>query len=384
LIQGLVMFGNLIGRNRYFEADGATHHFNLYTVLVGLTSKGRKGTSWAQCGRLFSSIDELWFKDHIQSGLSSGEGLPWAVRDPIPKTEPVREGKRVIGYQEILADPGVSDKRLTVFEAEFASILKVMGREGSTLSAQIRQAWDSGNLRILNKNSPVKSTGAHISIVGHITKDELLRYLDSTEAANGFANRFLWVCVKRSKCLPDGGELHRVDFASVLKALSRAANCSSTEGQMKRDSKAREIWHAVYPTLSEGQPGLFAAITSRSEAQVMRLACLYALLDCADEIRAEHLQAALALWSYCEESARYIFGDSVGDPIADTILKALKANLEGLTRTQISSLFGRHRTKEQIDQALFTWKQRGNIDRKSVQTEGRNLEVWFAVPHAAN
>ena len=90
-------------------------------------------------------------------------------------------------------------------EQEFASVLKVAEREGSTLSATIRQAWDSGNLRILNKNSPARATGAHISILGHVTKAELLRYLTSTEAANGFANRFLWVCVRRSKCLPEGG-----------------------------------------------------------------------------------------------------------------------------------------------------------------------------------
>jgi hypothetical protein len=34
----------------------------------------------------------------------------------------------------VLADSGVEDKRLLVYEAEFPSILKVMGREGDTLS----------------------------------------------------------------------------------------------------------------------------------------------------------------------------------------------------------------------------------------------------------
>jgi hypothetical protein len=116
----------------------------------------------------------------------------------------------------------------------------------------------------------------------------------------------------------------------------------------------------------------------------MRLPCLYALLDCADEIRAEHLKAALALWSYCEDSARYIFGDCLGDPVSDTILKALMANADGLTRTQISSLFGRHRTKEQIDRALFSLKEAAKIDWKPAQSEGRYPEVWFTVPRNAN
>ena len=147
---------------------------------------------------LLRAQDETWRHSCIQSGLSSGEGLIWAVRDAIFKTERVKEKGVVCDYQEVKVDAGVTDKRLLVIESEFASTLKVMAREGNTLSATIRQAWDSGDLRILNKNSPARSTGAHISIVGHITADELKRCLDSTEAANGFANRFLWCCVQHS------------------------------------------------------------------------------------------------------------------------------------------------------------------------------------------
>jgi hypothetical protein len=37
------------------------------------------------------------------------------------------------------------------------------------------------------------------AIIGHITKDELLRFVSGTELANGFVNRFLLVSVKRSQ-----------------------------------------------------------------------------------------------------------------------------------------------------------------------------------------
>jgi hypothetical protein len=40
--------------------------------------------------------------------------------------------------------------------------------------------------------------------------------------ANGLANRFLWICVKRSKCLPEGGELHKVDFNPLVTRLQHA------------------------------------------------------------------------------------------------------------------------------------------------------------------
>ncbi|MGH2364009.1 MAG: hypothetical protein ACRDHX_05075 [Chloroflexota bacterium] len=39
------------------------------------------------------------------------------------------------------------------------------------------------------KNSPTRATDSHVSVVGHITTDELLRYVNATELANGFLNR---------------------------------------------------------------------------------------------------------------------------------------------------------------------------------------------------
>ena len=37
-----------------------------------------------------------------------------------------------------------------------------------------------------------------------------------------------------------------------------------------------------------------------------------------------HLQAALAFWKYCDNSARYLFAGTTGDPIADRLLDALR------------------------------------------------------------
>ena len=91
-------------------------------------------------------------------------------------------------------------------KAEFANVLKVVTREGNTLSPVIRSAWDDGNLRTMTKNSPARATDAHISIIGHITREEYRRELTETESANGFANRYCIVAVERSKCLPEGGK----------------------------------------------------------------------------------------------------------------------------------------------------------------------------------
>ena len=303
LIQFLVAFGNVIGRQSYWEVEADRHHLNLDCVLVGETAKGRKGISHGQVKKIFKDTDPTWAANS-KGGLSSGEGLIWAVRNEITRTVPIKTKGVITGYQEEVVDPGIEDKRLLVVEEEFASVLKVMERDGNTLSAIIRKAWDDGNLNNLTKNSPAKATGAHISVIGHITKDELRRYLTSTESGNGFGNRIkTWICVKRSKVLPEGGRIRDVNFNPLFMRINQAVEFGKKAGEIRKDKEATEIWAKVYPELSEGKPGLLGAVTSRAEAQVMRLACIYAILDESKLIGKEHLLAALSLWDYSEASA---------------------------------------------------------------------------------
>jgi integrase len=100
----------------------------------------------------------------LPGGLASGEGLIWAVRDPIEKKVKPKEGKRQDQEITKIVDEGVEDKRLLVLETEFASPLRVIRRETNTLSAVIRRAWDKGDLNNQTKQSPARATGAHISL----------------------------------------------------------------------------------------------------------------------------------------------------------------------------------------------------------------------------
>src|SRR5262249_46529222 len=140
------------------------------------------------------------------------------------------------------------DKRLLIGENEFAQALRVLRREGNTLSPVIRQAWDTGDLRTLVKNNPARATGAHISIVGHITRQELAKYLTDTEIFNGFANRFIWVCIKRSKLLPNGGR--NVDLSSLGAKLKNALAMATSIDLMARNPAATRLWRNVYPSLT--------------------------------------------------------------------------------------------------------------------------------------
>ena len=92
-----------------------------------------------------------------------------------------------------------------------------------------------------------------------------------------------------------------------------------------------------------------------------------------------HLKAAIAVWEFCESSVRYIFGDTLGDPIADEILQSLRGADDGLTRTQISNLFGRNRDADRIGLALSALERFGKARMVRRDSGGRPTEVWVPI-----
>ncbi len=357
LAQFLVCFGTAVGPAAHYAVEASKHFGNEFIVLVGPSSKGRKGSSWDHVERFMRKVDPHFIEACVSSGMSSGEGLIAEVADN--QEEP--------------------DRRRLVVEPEFAQVMKVLSREGNTLSPVIRNAWDGKTLQTMVRHAPLRAAGAHIGIVAHITKEELLRYVNGSELANGFFNRFMLIAVKRSKRLPFGGALRDDDLNEIHRHVLAALRFARQQVEpLTFDAGARERWIAVYDELSDGHPGLWGAAAARAEAHTVRLALLYALLDCAPAIRVEHLDAALALWTYASESARWVFGDSLGDPTADEIWEMAKINPEGVSRTQVSDLFSRNKKAREIDRALAALVEAGRLERGEHRNgaAGRPAVVW--------
>jgi hypothetical protein len=110
----------------------------------------------------------------------------------------------------------------------------------------------------------------------------------------------------------------------------------------------------------------------------VQLATMYALWDGGERIEFEHLMAALAVWEFCHKSVEYVFGDTLGDQVADTILSALKmAGPSGLSRTELSNLFSRNVPASQIARALCELSRRGLArQHKNEGSGGRPAEIW--------
>lgn len=368
----LVATGNVVGRRPHALVERTIHPCSEYVVMVGDSAKGRKGQAWSTPRYLLSQVDEAWSQKRIKSGLSSGEGLILNVRDE-------RWGTSKDG-QPVLEDEGEADKRLLVIEPEFATVLRRMQGETNSLSALLREAWETGNLSTLTKNSPLYATGAHISVMAHTTREELVTSLTETDRANGFGNRFLFMVARRSKCLPEPEPIPDTALAPLVDELRQVVDWARSDRLITRDEDARALWAAVYPKLSEGEAGLTGAILARAEAHALRLSVLYAVLDLSPVVRPVHLQAALAVWDYADASARRIFGGLIGLSVADTILAALRKR-GALTRDQIRELFQRNKASVEIEAALRLLLDRGQVKRSTRAAQGgkgRPAEVWEA------
>lgn len=380
----LPFLGCIIGPNTYLEIGDDRHPARLFTLTVGATGRGRKGTAAAPVKKLARAIDIALTVRVSPGPLSSGEGLIYAVRDPSEDED--ENGKPL--------DPGVDDKRLYVLSSEFASVLAVFKREGNTLPTTLRAIWDDGDLDPLTKNKKTRATGAHIAITSHITREEWLKKLEETEVYSGTMNRFLLACVRRSKHVPNPEPLDPTWLEEFARRISDKLRAAQNQGTIQLTEDAQKHWEEIYPQVSKDEAGLVGAFTCRSESLTKRVALLYALLDSWTDkpvVDVCHLRCALAVIDFSRDSARFIFGSSESsaerDKLCQRILGAISATSGGITQSSISNALNRNIEGTKLNAALEHLQAVGAItqfkgakkdaDKKS---PGRTATVWKITP----
>lgn len=369
LISLLTIVGNIVGRSRYTTAESVRHHANLFAVLVGDTSKARKGSAIANARNVLRAAESnpvISFRardaiiSHMpRSGLSTPEGIIYHVRD----TE---------------EDETPTDSRLLAVESEFGVVLSRARRDANPLTPVLRQAWDGEDLSTLTRNQPLAATAPHVSVLAAITGDELEHLLGATDMTNGLANRFLWIHTERERLIPESEPVPDEVLVPLTARLGEIIDIAvSSELHLRRDSEARRDWLYIYEMLSKPVPGKVGAAVNRAEAQVLRLSILYAIFDGADEIRRVHQDAALALWQYAEASARYIFGTLSEDALhIASILET--ADQTGLSSSGITDALGRNWKAKRKLAALEELEAVRLVDHYFVESDGggRRTEVW--------
>jgi hypothetical protein len=357
LINFLVLAGVKFGRDRWAFADGKRHYPVQYGLLVGKTGSGRKGSATARTMPAME-IGDPNYKDKVIGGLSSGEGL---IKACMP------------------LDPDVPDpfpRSYVAFLPEFSALLSVMRREGNTMGAMLREAWDGGRLQTRTVK-PLVADNVNLSVIAHITPEEFINGLAQTDKANGFINRFLIALVRRSKLLPSGGS--EIDYLGIAEKLRAAVQfASDNRGPVPFDQEAMRLWFDKYSELTRERDGIVGALCGRAEAHCVRLALLYAVLDSAKEIRVEHLRAAFAVWDYCERSMVKIFGEVSGDPAGDKILSVLAYGPKSIR--DLLRAFSNNVKSEWLRIKLSQMVEKGRLRPVTIKAErGGEIEGWERV-----
>jgi hypothetical protein len=347
----LVTFGGAVGAGPHMVAGNVQHPACLFALLIGRTAKARKGTAVAVNRRAIERADRDYIDKRSMSGWGSGEAVIKALADG-------------------------TDQRLLIAEPEYARVLNVAARDKNILSSVIRQAWDGLPLQTRSITNTAVAKEHHVAVLGEITVDELRSLLTALEQANGFANRHLHVLGQRVQRLPAGGNVPEQALAAYGKLLAQRLEHARTAGQVHRTAAAEARWAEIYDELADDDPpGLLGAILARSDAQVLRLSLTYALLDGARAVDVAHIDAALALWHYCRDSAAYLFGIRTGSPDADRLLDALRAAPDGLDRTGQFNVFGRNIDKRNLAVARELLVRQGRANESREESGGRTREV---------
>jgi putative DNA primase/helicase len=357
-----------VGRNVYLRIGNVVHHLNLFSLHVGRSSTGRKGDARALLNRIQHEIHRMYAAtgDHNllalshSGGLSSREGLAFLIHD---------------GYREgTIEHPPVTDKRLLVVESEFANVLHQTRRDGNTLSAALRDAWDGLGIKPATKTARLWASDPHIAIAAACTPTELRDMMQARELANGFANRFIIFWAERENLVPFPqaapdklvADLARL-AVEVIQFAKRDYRWDSDPALARQDQveiclapKAKAEYERLYGVLNHQRDGeLINGLMARSAPMLLRMASLFALTDLQTTVDLQHIQAAFAWVQYWRESVKFIFNNAAEEStqrevesIAAKILAWLNEYGQK-SRTEISQqCLSGHVSRTRLDVAL--------------------------------
>lgn len=353
----LAYLGAAVGRGPFMPIGDDWNHARLFMVHVGRSSRGRKGTAKKLIYRINSAVktlDEYLVPQVHRGGLSTREGLALMIHDGY------KDGKNEV--------PAIEDKRLLVVESEFANILHQSKRDGNTLSAALRDAWDGTSIRPAVKTCRVWASDPHIGIIGDVTPSELRELMHARELTNGFANRFIFFWAEGDKVLPFPQYTPKDVVAALADRVALVLRFAGADRHVDKDVMRMEFSPeaaSLYARLYRGELRDRSAgehitgLLDRRAPVLLRLAMLFALTDQTNIIAVNHINAAMAWVRYWVDSVKFIFQSAVDEAgaaattdIAQRIVTYLAAHGQA-TRTELTKgCFGGHVSKAALDKAL--------------------------------
>jgi hypothetical protein len=353
----LAYLGTAVGRGPYIPIGDDWNHARLFLVHVGRSSLGKKGTAKRLIFRINSAVkalDEYLVPQVHRGGLSTREGLALMIHDGY------MDGKKEI--------PAIEDKRLLVVESEFANVLHQSKRDGNTLSAALRDAWDGTENRPAVKTCRVWASEPHVGIIADVTPSELRELMQKRELTNGFANRFIFFWAEGNKAIPFPKQTPNSAVTELADRVAQVLKFAKADHHEEKDVIRMEFSpeaKSLYAKLYEGELRDRSAgehitgLLDRRAPMLLRLAMLFALTDKTSVIAEEHINAAMTWVRYWVDSVKFIFqsamdeaGAAATTDTAQRIVSYLTEHIQA-TRTKLyKECFGGHVSKATLDKAL--------------------------------
>lgn len=383
------LFCCAVGRVAFQRIGDGKVHARPFLLVIGKSGKARKGTAELTPREVARRADGILRKRHNSKdrlrihagGLSTGEGVGYAIRDPRQPDEKTGKG----------GDVGVNDKRLMVIESEFANVLAQAKREGNILSPTVRNLFDGRDIEPLTKTSQLTATSPHVVIIGHIKGHELREKSTENDAANGLLNRFMMLHVHRPKLVA----LPEPTAESVLNELAERLADSidyATKGdphhnyshEITLSDEAKGFWCELYPQISRERDGKAGSLMARSEVYARLLAMVFCLMDRRSEIEPCDLQAAVAWVEYWQQSITYVFLTGEDEDELDTFTLSVLALVNTSPGIKLSELQD-HWNRKRIPEVRASLETLLNMPlppiemRQDKKTGGRVAQQYFPV-----
>lgn len=373
-------FSALIGPMVYLPIGDEARLLNEFVLMVGPSGLG-KGASSHGPKRIFRRVEDflaLNLDYQFQSGksngikvypnlkihtggLSSGEGLAASLDDGDDNGIP----------------HSVTDKRLLIFEPEFANSMSMAQRSGNILMMVLRNAYDGVTIEPLTKKNKVKVSNPYVCLLAHITANELSHHEQfNTLANNGMLNRFLILWQQPVKDVPFPLPVAQNKIDSIAQSLAESvlfARQNSHETHWKKireqatpmtlSKNAIDLWEKEYGRLlNRPDCEVVKTLTRRHRLHALILASLFALLDKRFEIQAHDIQSALAWCEYSRKSVVYIFNTAKNQRDAQNVHELSRRVLFAIyrlddknkqcTKTDIHNWFSRKLKSNQLQACL--------------------------------
>ncbi|GAA3621048.1 uncharacterized protein DUF3987 [Lentzea atacamensis] len=362
--------GVYLGPGPHLQLGFERHPLLVWPLLIGATGLGRKGTATNAALTLVGMADNSFRASNVHSGLSTGEGLAAVF------AADAEDGKA--GSKPRLLPEG--DCRLLAEEPEWATVMARMKREGNTLSATLRAAWEGGNLSTLNVDARM-ARQSHLGIVAHITPGEFTAKVSASDLAGGTYNRFLPVAVAASKFFPAAPDAQLMTelAASLAERLRRASQLGALGCTEAAELEWKRLQLEFTGHLGRDRPQVDEFI-SRAGVTCLRIAAIYAALDRTDRITPAHMAAAAALVRYSIASARSVLAPN--DAAAKVLAYVTAAGPDGCTATEITKEVFKGNTKRagvDVTQLLGQLCEAGRLTSATRPGKGRPTVLYTAV-----